>query len=126
MPTLKIICHTKKDLLVCPVCRSLEGYTWTFDTRKGDKLGDVLEHPVHGAVWAIEGSLIKEEHGKCRCEIKNEIDLSDTVPRLRKIQDTLAAKRGRGHNQQLRREIASQTEMLEKKIREQEEKPKER
>src|SRR4030042_2560758 len=122
MPTLKVTWHTKKDQIVCPICRSLEGYTWTFDTRKNDKVRDVLKHPVHGAVWGPQGSLIKEEHGKCRCEIKTEIDWSDAVAKLAKIQDTLAATRGRGHNQQLRREIAGDMEMLEKKIREVDEK----
>lgn len=96
MPTMKITWHTKKDLLVCPVCRSLEGYTWTFDTSKDDKMGDVLKHPVYGAVWGLQGSLIKEEKGKCRCEIKHEVDLSDAAARLEKIRDRLATKLGRG------------------------------
>ena len=94
MPIMKVIWHTKKDALVCPVCRSLEGYSWTFDTSKNDKMGDVLEHPVYGAVWGLQGSLIKEENGKCRCEIKHEIDLSDVGARLKKIRDTLASKHG--------------------------------
>lgn len=100
MPIMKVIWHSKKDSLVCPVCRSLEGYTWTFDTSKKDKIGDVLEHPVIGAVWGLQGSLIKEEHGKCRCEIKHEIDLSDVVVGLKKIRDNLASKHGSMANQE--------------------------
>ena len=51
---------------------------------------------------------------------------SDAVAKLAKIQGTLAATRGRGHNQQLRQEIAGDMKMLEKKIRELDEKTKEK
>lgn len=95
MPILRLTWHCKRDALSCPVCRALDGYSWKFTTEKDKKLPDVLVHPVYGAVWSLkEDSLIKEENGKCRCEITREIDLSDMVAAVRKIRDKLAAKYG--------------------------------
>jgi hypothetical protein len=77
---VKIIWKTKQDSEVCPICRELEGYTWTLKAGV-DSYPDKLVHPIYGPVYdtrpVAERSLIKEltEH-ECRCTIKHEFDLS--------------------------------------------------
>lgn len=89
--TLKITWKTKKDPLVCPICRALEGYTWIL---KGgvDPYPTIFVHPVYGTVYdtrpAAEGSQVKEENGHtCRCTLKHEFDLSNMLNNIQQMQN---------------------------------------
>lgn len=77
---LRLIWRTQEDSEVCPICKELNGYTWTI--KAGDPLPKQLIHPEFGVVYdtrpAIERSLIKEENGRiCRCTLLHQIDVSD-------------------------------------------------
>ncbi|MGD6933977.1 MAG: hypothetical protein ACQCN5_07220 [Candidatus Bathyarchaeia archaeon] len=76
---VKTVWRTKKDTEVCPTCKALEGYTWTFDA--GEAYPTHLIHPVFGPVYdmrpASEGSLIEEEKGhQCRCRLEHQLEAS--------------------------------------------------
>ena len=80
--TVKTIWRTKKDAHVCPKCKALEGYTWTFDA--GDPYPKQLIHPLYGPVFdirpAADGSLIKEEKGHhCRCTLEHQFDVTNIL-----------------------------------------------
>ncbi len=77
--TLRIIWATQKDTQVCPVCKALEGYSWSLSV--GDSTPKELIHPVYGSVYdmrpAADCSLVKEENSHiCRCTLKHEFELS--------------------------------------------------
>jgi len=81
--TLKLTWRTKKDAEVCPICRELEGYSWTLNAGT-DAYPHQFVHPVHGPVYdtrpAAEGSLVKEEKGhQCRCTLKHEFCSSNML-----------------------------------------------
>ncbi len=70
---------TQQDEHVCPICKELDGYTWTVEA--GDVCPKKLCHPVYGPVYdkrpAVEGSLVKEEKGHvCRCTLERQLELS--------------------------------------------------
>jgi hypothetical protein len=76
--SLKIIWRTQKDESVCPVCRELDGYTWSVDI--GEPYPKQLIHPLFGPVYdnrpAAAGSLVNEEKGHmCRCTIERQFDV---------------------------------------------------
>jgi hypothetical protein len=78
--TGKVIWRTQKDTQVCPICKALDGYTWTI--KLGEPYPKKLVHPIYGAVYdtrlAANGSLVKEENGiQCRCTIEHQLDLSE-------------------------------------------------
>ena len=75
---VKVIWKTQQDSQVCPICKALEGYTWTL---KGgaDSYPNEFIHPEYGPVYdtrpAAEGSLVKENKGHtCRCALKHEFE----------------------------------------------------
>ncbi len=79
---LKMIWKTQNDKHVCPICKALEGYTWVLEA--GDVCPKQLSHPIFGPVFdtrpAANGSLVKEAAGHvCRCTLKHEFHLSDTI-----------------------------------------------
>jgi hypothetical protein len=53
-----------------------------------------LVHPVYGAVWSDNGSMVKEENGKCRCELVQKLDLSDLIVKAQNILENLKSKYG--------------------------------
>jgi hypothetical protein len=76
--SLKIIWRTQKDESVCPICKELDGYTWSVDI--GEPFPKQLIHPVFGPVYdnrpAVEGSLVNEEKGHiCRCTIERQFNV---------------------------------------------------
>ena len=76
---LNMIWKTQQDAHVCPICKELEGYTWTI--QPGETCPKKLCHPTYGPVYdtrpEVEGSLVKEEKGHmCRCSIKQEFNIS--------------------------------------------------
>ena len=78
--TIITVWRTQKDSHVCPVCKALDGYTWTFDA--GDPHPKQLTHPVYGLVYdmrpAADGSLVKEEKGHfCRCRLEHQFEVSN-------------------------------------------------
>ncbi len=77
---LKIIWKTQNDKHVCPICKSLEGYTWVLEP--GDARPKQLSHPVYGPVYdtrpAADTSLVQEQAGHiCRCTLKQELHVSN-------------------------------------------------
>ena len=89
MPSVSITWHTSKDHRVCPICRDLEGYTWTFT----DSVPDSLTHPKHGEVWnTVLGSLAHEAPGirtfsECRCHVEPKFDLKDVLEKTLRLRD---------------------------------------
>jgi len=77
------------DDKLCPVCRSLEGYTWSFEVSKGE-LTDSLIHPQYGVVWNLqEGSQAHGHRGNCRCHLTYEINITDLLARVLELRKTL-------------------------------------
>lgn len=88
MPSVSITWHTSLDNRVCPVCKALEGYTWTFE----NQVPNSLTHPQFGEVWNTTiGSAAHEKgmHGQCRCHIEPKFDLTDLVERVKKLRDEI-------------------------------------
>ncbi len=80
--TVVTVWKTQKDTEVCPVCKALEGYSWTVDAGEPDP--KQLIHPQYGAVYdfrpAADGSLIKEEKGHlCRCTLEHQFEVSNAI-----------------------------------------------
>ncbi len=81
---LRMIWRTQKDAEVCPICRALDGYTWTLGA--GDPHPTHLLHPSYGPVYdmrpAAVCSTVKEEEGHvCRCSLRYEFDVSIPSPK---------------------------------------------
>jgi hypothetical protein len=95
MPTVSITWHTLKDgHPICPICKAIDGYTWTFD----GEVPDSLVHPQYGEIWNVTlGSLaheIQQHRGskyglmaQCKCNVEPKIislkDLADAVRELK-------------------------------------------
>lgn len=90
MTSISITWHIR-DGNACPICKAINGYTWTFT----DGVPDELVHPEFGVVWTIQqGSAAHEvpgTYGYCRCSITNEIDLSNLIMRFTRIRDLIKA-----------------------------------
>ncbi len=76
---LKIIWRTQKDEHVCPVCKALEGYTWSVNL--GESYPKQLIHPLFGAVYdnrsAAKCSVVKEEQDHiCRCTLEHQFEVA--------------------------------------------------
>jgi len=77
MAIMTITWYTAKDDLVCPICRPLHKFVWTFDTTKSPFPNELFS-PKHGVrVW----DMIKDEprpHGQhilnCRCALQIQFD----------------------------------------------------
>jgi hypothetical protein len=74
------------DNNACKICKELNGYTWVFDTSKGDVMTDALWHPQFGIVWSLsEGSnahargYLGGRTNNCRCHIESEINAEDIL-----------------------------------------------
>ena len=89
MPTLNITWITAEDDRVCPICQSLDRWTWTFT----DEMPNELIHPAvgrGGVVW----DLVADEsraHGNqsyhCRCRLGFDIDDADVMRELAIVGD---------------------------------------
>ena len=82
--TLRMIWRTQEDSQVCPLCKALEGHTWTL--KAGEPYPKQLIHPLYGPVYdtrpAAQGSLVKEELGHiCRCTLIHQFDVSNIFSR---------------------------------------------
>jgi hypothetical protein len=70
------------DNKVCPICKELDGYTWTFEAGK-DVMTDGLFHPKYGFVWSLsQGSNAHGYHNRgnnCRCSWTSDIDMEDIL-----------------------------------------------
>ena len=83
MPIIvRTVWRTQKDSQVCPICKVLEGHSWTLDI--GDPYPKQLTHPLYGPVYDMrpvaKGSLVKEETGHfCRCTLEHQFEVSITV-----------------------------------------------
>lgn len=94
MAKLTLTWRTLHDDSVCPICKSLDGYQWVFETGTGQGLPTELT--ANGmVVWDIATG--SEAHGhhrtkqvgfarytldpfsSCRCSIDHQLDLSDFV-----------------------------------------------
>jgi hypothetical protein len=74
-----------QDDRVCPVCREIDGYTWTFEVGI-DTLNGRLEHPSHGVVWDLaSGSQAHGHKGNCRCSLTHEINVQDLIAKVEEI-----------------------------------------
>ena len=95
MPSISLTWHSQHDNRVCPICKAIDGYTWTFT----DEVPDSLIHPTYGEVWNITiGSLAHEQQqfGKkygllsnCRCQTESKADFADLLFLLQKKIDEL-------------------------------------
>ena len=99
MPTVSITWHTLKDgHPICPVCKDIDGYTWTFE----GTVPDSLFHPGHGEVWNnVLGSLAHEAPGirtfaACKCHITPQFDLKDILEKTKKLHAAVTAEYGDG------------------------------
>jgi hypothetical protein len=85
MPSVSITWHAVNDDRTCPICRAIDGYTWTFT----DTVPDSLVHPVYGEIWNVTlGSLAHEakQFGKkygllsnCRCRTESKAEFQDLI-----------------------------------------------
>lgn len=76
MPSANVMWITRQDNNVCPICKALHGYVWTFE----NEIPTSLIHPIYGEVWnqeigslAHERKLPKSHHellSLCRCNLK--------------------------------------------------------
>lgn len=92
--------RTQKDGHVCPICKALDGYTWTFDA--GEPYPKQLIHPLYGPVFdmrpAADGSLVKEQKGhQCRCTLEHQFEVYGASvaddERLETISNSQSAKK---------------------------------
>jgi hypothetical protein len=79
MPSLILTWHTAADERVCPICRPLNGHTWTFDTSKD---AFPLSLRANGRlVWNCQTDRPRPHHGyatfNCRCKLSSRFDFSD-------------------------------------------------
>lgn len=93
MPKVMITWHTQHDNNVCPICKDIDGYTWTFT----EGVPDSLMHPKWGEIWNIHlGSLAHEHKGfkgaltsTCRCDQEAEVDYSDITQKIEQLYDKI-------------------------------------
>jgi hypothetical protein len=96
LPTVTITWHTQNDGHVCPICKAIDGYTWTFE----NAVPDSLIHPQYGEVWnTMLGSLAHDHAGygsryrslfsNCRCRIEPRFQLADLAEKIRVLRDEL-------------------------------------
>lgn len=98
MPTVTITWRSSQDNSVCPICKALDGYTWTFE----GNIPDSLTHPLYGEVWnttlgslahdhAGHGSKYRSIFSNCRCHIEPRFQLTDLKEKIRQLRDELQA-----------------------------------
>jgi hypothetical protein len=76
--TVITVWRTQKDSHVCPICKALEGYTWTFDA--GDYPKQLI-HPEYGPVYdtrpIVACSIVNEKEGhQCRCTLEHQFEVT--------------------------------------------------
>jgi hypothetical protein len=80
------------DDRVCPVCKALNNYTWTFTPESG--VPTTLDHNGK-VVWnESSGSEAHGHKGNCRCHLTAGSDLSDLLVMARKLRDEVRAAYG--------------------------------
>jgi len=74
-----------KDDGACPICKPLDGATWTFDTET-EPFPRLLVHPVMGLVWDCDVNQPRT-HGNaphnCRCNLNFNFDFTEMTLKLR-------------------------------------------
>ena len=85
MAFISVTWQSMHDAKVCPVCRDIDGYTWTFEVGKGELTGQLI-HPKHGVVWTIDqGSQAHGHKGNCRCMLTHELNIQDLIEKTNQI-----------------------------------------
>jgi hypothetical protein len=86
MAIITLTWQTTVDDRTCKICKALNGYTWVFDTSRGDVMIDALFHPSMGIVWSLEQGSNAHAHGylsgqtnNCRCRMHHTIDAEDVL-----------------------------------------------
>jgi len=96
MVTVVITWATQKDDAVCPICKAIDGYTWTFE----GEVPDSLTHPTYGVIWDIVTGSLAHEHqlhkgskygliSNCRCHIEPRFDLKELLDKLTHLRDSI-------------------------------------
>lgn len=102
MPAYSITWRSSKDDRTCPICRAIDGYTWTGTGIPPDD----LVHPTYGEVWnkylgslaheknlaILSGHKVSHVHGlmsNCRCSIEIHVDASDVLAKLIEFKNKL-------------------------------------
>jgi hypothetical protein len=95
--TVSITWHTQHDDNVCPICRAIDNYKWTFT----GEMPESLYHPQYGEVWNIMTGSLAHEHklhrgskygliSNCRCHVEGKIEsLAGLAEAVRKIKEEL-------------------------------------
>jgi uncharacterized protein with gpF-like domain len=89
--TASITWHTQHDDRVCPICKAIDGYVWTFE----GLVPNSLTHPVYGEVWNTSIGSLAHSHGtksNCRCHIIPQFDLKDLADKIRELREKIEAK----------------------------------
>ena len=97
MATATVTWHTQHDDRVCPICKDIDGYIWTFN----GAIPDSLIHPKWGEVWNTTTGSLAHEHqlhkgskyeliSKCRCEVEGKItSLKEEAEAVRKLKNKI-------------------------------------
>ncbi len=77
----KIVWRTHKDEQTCPICKALDGYTWSVAIDQ--PYPKQFIHPLFGAVFdnrpTRNCSLVKEAKGhSCRCSLEHKIETCES------------------------------------------------
>ena len=94
MPTATVTWHTQHDDNVCPICKAIDGYVWTFE----NEVPDSLVHPTYGEVWNISTGSLAHEHqlhkgskygliSNCRCHVDSKVE--DAQDLIKLLQDKI-------------------------------------
>jgi hypothetical protein len=88
MPSVSITWCAVGDDRTCPICKAVDGYTWTFE----GEVPDDLVHPAYGEIWNITIGSLAHEHkqfGKkygllsnCRCHVETKVECQDLIHKL--------------------------------------------
>lgn len=102
MVTVTVKWVTSKDDKVCPICRAIDGYVWTFE----NEIPESLIHPDFGEVWNEQMGSLAHEHqvhkgskyglfSSCRCKTENKlVSLKDLADLVRQVKNDLKSELG--------------------------------
>jgi len=91
MTSITLTWHSIIDSRTCPVCKVLNGHTWTFIVGK-DQFPNMLIANGQN-VWDVHQGSKAHGHSQfnCRCHITSEIDLGDLVETVQTWKNELEA-----------------------------------
>lgn len=96
MAIITITWHAIEDNRTCKICQAIDGYTWVFDTSKGDVMTDALWHPQYGIVWSLSQGSNAHAHGylsgqtnNCRCTIEEHVNAEDVLAKCVFLKETI-------------------------------------